>query len=705
LVTEGQNAASAWHRESAALSDNPATPGIASRLAALGPGPGPDGERARQSLVEYVFVWLVNNQNYQQANEVAAILGLRALIAAKAANGMKLTASADQDILFCLAVLDLQPNGNPERARAGFAALREMLPAGHHLLPSCDSGEAAAIRLALLATASAPDIAVTLAGLPSLPGPDGEAARRILIQDIFTTLVNRQDYALANDLAGKLDLRGLIETKCAGGGKLTEPHDLDTKFCLAVLDTQPGGDPERAGAGYAALRAMLPAGHHLYPSCDSGEASAIRGALLARAASPDIASELAALPPLPGPDGETARQVLIQDIFTVLVNQRDYTLANEIAVRLGLRTMLDAKCRAGLILAEPHDLNSLYALAVLDTQRGGDPERARAGFAALRAMLPPGHSLIPGCNEGEEVAIRLAALRKQTVIEAPRSGLAGFIRDPRKTTRNVNFADISIEPDQSRLPWLDRDDVDETSLTPEQIAWRRDGVLILRNFLPGSALGAYVARRAKLEKPSGWMSPTPYQHVPEMRALALYPPLMAIQKHLLGDDMMLHLALTGWISTERDWHQDDYLNPAFVMTRYTAIWMALDDISPDSGPFEYVPGSHRWPLISGDKVRKLLNPDEQGLKNWESRAERFMTPAIEAEILARGVKPVQFIANKGDVLIWHARLMHRGTPPRRTALERRSLIVHYSSVNCRPDMPNRATENGQAYALFDRPLY
>lgn len=363
-------------------------------------------------------------------------------------------------------------------------------------------------------------------------------------------------------------------------------------------------------------------------------------------------------------------------------------MAFDLAAEFGLRDLIASKCATAAPLQTADDRDMMFCLAVLDTQRGGDPERAHADFATLRAMLPPGHHLIQSCEDGQGVAIRLASLRNSDTAAA-----------------KISFADISITPDQNRLPWLDRDDVDETKLTPEQRAWRRDGVLILKNFLPQAALAAYVARRAQLDNPAGWLSPTPYQHVPELRALALYKPLMEMQKHLLGDDMLLHLALTGWISTERDWHQDDYLNPAFVMTRYTAIWMALDDISPDSGPFEYIPGSHRWPLISGDKVRKLLNPDEQGLNNWESRAERFMTPAIEAEIAARGVKPVQFIAQKGDVLIWHARLMHRGTAPRRTAIERRSLIVHYSSTKHRPDMPNRATENGQSYALFNRPLY
>ena len=54
----------------------------------------------------------------------------------------------------------------------------------------------------------------------------------------------------------------------------------------------------------------------------------------------------------------------------------------------------------------------------------------------------------------------------------------------------------------------------------------------------------------------------------------------------------MHLNLTGWVSTERNWHQDDYLNP-FINSWYGRL-VALDKISADAGPFEYVPGSHKW---------------------------------------------------------------------------------------------------------------
>jgi len=430
---------------------------------------------------------------------------------------------------------------------------------------------------------------------------------------------------------------------------------------------------------------------------------------------PDIADRLRALPPRPGRDGSLHRDNVIARVFTVLFNCRHYALAREVEAALGLRARTLAKTAGGAKLTDAGDQNILFGLGVLDSQRGGDPVRAKESFETLRRMLPPGHHLINGCLDGEAVATRLISQRVQTVETEKPPGLLvrlGLMK-PRRVTRKITFKDICAVPDESLLPWLDRADLDERGLSAEQRSWRRDGVLVLRDFIPRALIDAYVARRSEVANTSGWLSASSYQHVPEMRALALYPPLMAKLKHLLGEEMLLHLALTGWVSTERDWHQDDYLNPDFVMTCYSAVWMALDTISPDSGPFEYIPGSHRWPLMSGTKVRSLLTQEErdrregtQGVNHWEVYAERFVTPAIEAEIAARGVRPVQFIAGKGDVLLWHARLMHRGTAPRRPNLERRSLITHYSGVNHRPDMPQRvADENGQRYALFEAPLY
>ncbi len=300
----------------------------------------------------------------------------------------------------------------------------------------------------------------------------------------------------------------------------------------------------------------------------------------------------------------------------------------------------------------------------------------------------------------------------------------GFVETVRRRfggrkRRPITFADISEMPKAALLPPLDRPGVRDDDLTPLQREWRRDGVAILRRFIPDAVMDPYIERRGRLltEAPehfrTGWYCNSPYEHIAELRALALYPPLMQTLEALIGEPMMMHLNLTGWVSTERDWHQDDYLNHEFVNGWYCAVWIALDTIDAECGPFEYVPGSHRWPLLRQDKVRGCMSEADanhrhpvSGSLTWPKTSESFVVPAIEAEMAARGAVIRGFTAEKGDVLVWHGRLIHRGSPPRVPNRLRRALITHYSGINHRPDMVTRAQdEHGGWYFQANNPLW
>src|SRR5206468_1632667 len=116
---------------------------------------------------------------------------------------------------------------------------------------------------------------------------------------------------------------------------------------------------------------------------------------------------------------------------------------------------------------------------------------------------------------------------------------------------------------------------------------------------------------ARWTRMGGYPYDTPYLHVKELRDIALYPPLMDAMRELISEEVGLHLNLTGWVTTARDFHQDSFLNPEFVGSRYAAVWMALDDIDPDSGPFQFVPGSHRWPVIRQHKLFSYLTAEQR----------------------------------------------------------------------------------------------
>lgn len=263
-----------------------------------------------------------------------------------------------------------------------------------------------------------------------------------------------------------------------------------------------------------------------------------------------------------------------------------------------------------------------------------------------------------------------------------------------------------IPPDDV-LPPLDRSDA--TPASNWQAEWMRDGLVILRGFLPDDLIDAYAAVYPAegtampdgSQAPGEWGSPTPYLGVPELQDLACFRPLTEVLEHLIGEPMGLHLNLTSWRSTERDWHQDDYLNPADVFGHYAAVWMALDDIHPDSGPFEFIRGSHRWPLIRRDKVLQALGEDGAD-GSWPWRTEALLRPLVEERAAQEGLVVEAFDAKRGDVLIWHARLMHRGSRPRTPGLERRALISHYSGTGHRPDMTaRRVRPDGSTIFVLD----
>jgi ectoine hydroxylase-related dioxygenase (phytanoyl-CoA dioxygenase family) len=110
-----------------------------------------------------------------------------------------------------------------------------------------------------------------------------------------------------------------------------------------------------------------------------------------------------------------------------------------------------------------------------------------------------------------------------------------------------------------------------------------------------------------------------------------------------------------------------------------AMWIAFEDIHPGSGPLEYYPGSHRFRAVHsvnvgiGDDAFKQSGYQEFDLK---------YTSAIKKIISGRALKPHHFCARKGDVLFWHANLLHGGSARRDYVRTRKALVFHFFADGC-----------------------
>lgn len=227
--------------------------------------------------------------------------------------------------------------------------------------------------------------------------------------------------------------------------------------------------------------------------------------------------------------------------------------------------------------------------------------------------------------------------------------------------------------------------------------WNANGFVIKKSLIPNELMTAYeecwIENHGEISNghlvmhnPGGWQDCTPYRRHPELMEILSYKGIHETMEQLIGEPAAVHLNLTGWISTTRNWHQDTYLNPPHVGDYYVAIWIALDTIHPDSGPFQMVPGSHRWPVVTQNKILSALSPSERDHR-WPTHSERILTPLFTQEIAKRNAEVVTYLPKRGDVLFWHGRLLHRGSIANAPGMIRKSLIAHYSGINHRQDMP------------------
>jgi ectoine hydroxylase-related dioxygenase (phytanoyl-CoA dioxygenase family) len=76
----------------------------------------------------------------------------------------------------------------------------------------------------------------------------------------------------------------------------------------------------------------------------------------------------------------------------------------------------------------------------------------------------------------------------------------------------------------------------------------------------------------------------------------------------------------------------------------------------------------------------------------------LLTPLFTEEVEKREAEVLTYLPERGDVLFWHGRLLHRGSIANKEGMLRKSLIAHYSGINHRQDMP-KAQKVGDGWAF------
>lgn len=169
----------------------------------------------------------------------------------------------------------------------------------------------------------------------------------------------------------------------------------------------------------------------------------------------------------------------------------------------------------------------------------------------------------------------------------------------------------------------------------------------------------------------GWKE---YQSI---RKLALSPVVLDLLESLYGRKPFAFQTLNFAVGSEQHYHSDAVHFSSYPMGFMCGVWFALQTIELNSGPLHYFPGSHRLPYLSARDLD--LSPEQV---KAEQHPQVLFEPHWEEAVVTHGLRRETFLAQAGDVFVWHANLLHGGDVVNDRTLRRWSQVVHYFFDDC-----------------------
>ncbi len=254
------------------------------------------------------------------------------------------------------------------------------------------------------------------------------------------------------------------------------------------------------------------------------------------------------------------------------------------------------------------------------------------------------------------------------------------------------FASLSSKnfPDKTSKAWLDTGDAAQlvqqkegfdafSPAVQQQLTnWSKNGFMILGNFFSSSTadtinkeIDALIAEK-KVTITHDNKIAFANKLVPSVKEATYNKELVTLLSFILGKEVVPFQTLNFLHGSGQRAHSDSIHMTTYPLGYLIAAWVALEDIHEDSGPLFYYPGSHRLPYLLNEGFGNISSRFSLGNKNYADYED------VTQDIIAKnGLQPAIFLPRKGDVLIWHANLIHGGMPVRNNSLTRKSMVIHY----------------------------
>lgn len=234
----------------------------------------------------------------------------------------------------------------------------------------------------------------------------------------------------------------------------------------------------------------------------------------------------------------------------------------------------------------------------------------------------------------------------------------------------------------------------DPNIQQQLLSWSANGYVILENFLSDIEVDSinkevdrlFTSGTIKFRYNEKLMFA--YRHSKLLKDTANSEKMMSVLSALMGKPVELFQSINFLRGSQQRTHSDSIHMTTFPYGNLIAVWIALEDITADCGPLHYYAGSHKLPYLMNadyDNEGTTMKLGDKTYSDYEDAAEEVLQKT--------DYKKEVFLAKKGDILIWHANLLHGGEAINDDNSTRKSMVLHYYSTDsiCYHEVTQRPT--------------
>lgn len=231
------------------------------------------------------------------------------------------------------------------------------------------------------------------------------------------------------------------------------------------------------------------------------------------------------------------------------------------------------------------------------------------------------------------------------------------------------------------------------------LAWSENGYAILKGFYSSEIIDQIneTVEQLKGNSSTQWQGENRIMFAINqskfLHGIGANEKLIGILNLLMGKKVELFQSINFFLGSQQRTHSDSIHMTTFPFGNLIATWLALENLSEDCGPLHYYPGSHKLPYVMNREIDNLSSRFMLGKKDYGAYEDK-----IEEILKKNNFEKKLFVADKGDLLIWHANLLHGGEAINKPGLTRKSMVFHYYAENaiCYHEITERPTLKKQA---------